>query len=111
MSLGIEIEQDGFEKLIDKNTTIPTKRTKTFTTVENNQRLVRVHVVQGEEPRASDNVSLATSTSSALVPAPAGIPQIEVTFEIDANGLVQVTARDAQTGLEQKIDVQPSSGL
>ena len=110
-SLGIEIENDGFEKVIDKNTTIPTKRTKTFTTVENNQRLVRVHVVQGDGPRASDNVSLGMFDLLGLIAAPAGNAQIEVTFEIDANGLVKVTARDVLTGLEQQTAVHPSSGL
>jgi molecular chaperone DnaK len=110
-SLGIEIEKDGFEKIIEKNTTIPAKRTKTFTTVENDQRLVRVHVIQGEGPRASNNVSLATFDLLGLIPAPAGTSQVEVTFEIDANGLVRVTARDAVTGLEQQTSVQPSSGL
>ena len=110
-SLGIEIEKDGFEKIIEKNTTIPTKRTKTFTTVENDQRLVRIHAVQGEFPIASANVSLATFDLIGLVPGPAGSAQIEVTFEIDANGLVKVTARDAQTGREQQVAVHPSSGL
>lgn len=110
-ALGIEIENDGFEKIIDKNTTIPAKSTKTFTTVENGQRLVRVHVVQGEGPRASNNVSLATFDLLGLVPAPAGAAQIEVTFEIDASGLVRVTARDALTGVEQQTAVHPSSGL
>jgi molecular chaperone DnaK len=110
-SLGIEIERDGFEKIIEKNTTIPAKQTKTFTTVESGQRLVRVHVVQGEGPRASNNVSLATFDLIGLIPGPAGAAQIEVTFEIDANGLVRVTARDALTGLEQRTAVHPSSGL
>jgi len=110
-SLGIEIENDGFEKIIEKNTTIPAKRAKTFTTVENGQRLVRVHVVQGEGPRASNNVSLAMFDLIGLIPAPAGAAQIEVMFEIDADGLVRVTARDSLTGLEQQTAVHPSSGL
>ncbi len=109
--LGIEIENDGYEKIIEKNTTIPTRRTKIFTTVENDQRLVRIHAVQGEEARASADVSLATIDLVGLVPGPAGSAQIEVTFEIDANGLVKVSARDAQTGREQQIVVQPASGL
>jgi molecular chaperone DnaK len=109
--LGIEIENDGYEKIIEKNTTIPTRRTKIFTTVENDQRLVRIHAVQGEEARASANVSLATIDLVGLVPGPAGSAQIEVTFEIDANGLVKVSARDARTGREQQIVVQPASGL
>ncbi len=111
MSLGIETEGDGFEKLIEKNTTIPTKKTRAFTTVDNNQRQVRVHVLQGEEPRASLNASLAFLDLTGISPAPAGIPQIDVTFEIDANGLVQVRARDVKSGLEQSIEVKPSSGL
>ena len=110
-SLGIEIEKDGYEKIIEKNTTIPTRRTKIFTTVENDQRLVRIHAVQGEEIRASANVSLATIDLIGLVPGPAGNAQIEVTFEIDASGLVKVAARDAQTGREQQISVHPASGL
>jgi molecular chaperone DnaK len=110
-SLGIETEQDGYEKIIEKNTTVPTKKIRPFTTVENNQRKVSVHVLQGEGLRASDNVSLARFDLVGIVPAPAGIPQIDVTFEIDADGLVKVSARDISSGKEQQIAVQPSSGL
>jgi molecular chaperone DnaK len=109
--LGIEIENDGFERIIEKNTTIPTKRAKIFTTVENNQRLVRIHALQGEAARASANVSLAAIDMVGLLPGPAGSAQIEVSFEIDADGLVKVTARDAQSGREQQVAVHPSSGL
>jgi molecular chaperone DnaK len=111
MSLGIEIEGDAYEKLIEKNTTIPTKKTKPFTTVENNQRQVRVHVLQGDEPRASMNTSLAMFDLVGIPPAPAGIPQIDVTFEIDADGIVRVRAKDFKSGLEQAIEIEPSSGL
>lgn len=111
MSLGIEIEGDGYEKLIEKNTTIPTRKTRAFTTVENNQRQVRVHILQGEEKRASQNASLAVLDLTGIAPAPAGIPQIDITFEIDSDGLVQVRARDVKSGLEQGIEVRPSSGL
>lgn len=110
-SLGIETEQDGYEKIIEKNTTVPTKKIRSFTTVENNQRKVSIHVLQGEGLRASDNVSLATFDLVGIVPAPAGIPQIDVMFEIDADGLVKVSARDISSGKEQQIAVQPSSGL
>lgn len=111
MTLGIETEGDGFEKLIDKNTTIPTKKTRAFTTVDNNQRQVRVHVLQGDEKRASLNTSLAFFDLAGIPPSPAGIPQIDVTFEIDSDGLVRVRARDVKSGLEQAIEVFPSSGL
>ena len=111
MSLGIEIEGDGYEKLIEKNTTIPTKKTKPFTTVESNQRQVRVHVLQGDEGRASQNTSLAVFDLVGIPAAPAGIPQIDVTFEIDADGIVRVRARDVKSGLEQAAEIAPSSGL
>ncbi|MBM3312077.1 MAG: molecular chaperone DnaK [Candidatus Aminicenantes bacterium] len=110
-SLGVETEKNGFEVLIEKNATIPCRKTKTFTTVEENQRRVRVHVLQGESPKASDNTSLARFDFVGINPAPAGVPQIEVTFEIDANGMVKVSAKDVVSGREQQISVQPSSGL
>jgi molecular chaperone DnaK len=110
-SLGIETEKNGFEVLIERNATIPCKKTKTFTTVEENQRRVRVHVLQGENPKASENTSLARFDFVGINPAPAGVPQIEVTFEIDANGMVKVSAKDVVSGREQQISVQPSSGL
>jgi len=111
LSLGIETENNQYEKVIDKNTTIPTKRTKPFTTVEHDQRRVRIHVLQGESHLASENTSLAMFDLVGIAPAPAGIPQIDVTFEIDADGIVKVSARDITSGREQKILIQPSSGL
>ncbi len=111
LPLGLEIENDGFEVLIDKNATIPTRKTKPFTTVQNNQHQVRIHVLQGDEPNASKNISLAVFDLIGLIPAPAGIPQIDVTFEVDADGLLKVTARDAASGKTQNVAVHPSSGL
>jgi molecular chaperone DnaK len=110
-ALGIETENDGFETVIDKNSTIPLRKTQSFTTVEHNQRRVRLHVLQGENPLASLNKSLAVFELVGIEPAPAGVPQIDVTFEINADGLVKVSARDVATGLQQKIEVRPSSGL
>ncbi len=111
LSLGIAIENDQFIKIIEKNTTIPTKKTRAFTTVEHDQRRVRIHVLQGEEEKASENMSLARFDLVGIESAPAGVPQIDVTFEIDADGLVKVSAKDIATGRVQKIDVRPSSGL
>jgi len=111
LSLGIETENDQFIKIIDKNTTIPTKKTRAFTTVEHDQRRVRIHVLQGEEEKASDNMSLARFDLVGIESAPAGVPQIDVTFEIDADGIVKVSARDVATQREQGIEVKSSSGL
>jgi molecular chaperone DnaK len=111
LSLGIETENDKFIKIIEKNTTIPTKKTRSFTTVEHDQRRVRVHVLQGEEERASENMSLARFDLVGIESAPAGVPQIDVTFEIDADGIVRVSARDIATHRERGIEVKPSSGL
>ncbi|MBN1939051.1 MAG: molecular chaperone DnaK [Candidatus Aminicenantes bacterium] len=111
MPMGIEVENDGFEKIIDKNMTIPCRKTKSFTTIENNQRRVRIHVLQGESPKASENTSLAMFDLIGIMDASAGIPQIDVTFEINADGMVKVSARDVVSGREQKIVVQSSSGL
>jgi molecular chaperone DnaK len=111
ISLGVEAEKDQFVKIIEKNTTIPTKKSRAFTTVEHNQRRVRVHVLQGESEVASENMSLARFDLIGIESAPAGVPQIDVTFEIDADGLVRVSAKDAGTKREQKIEVKPSSGL
>ncbi|MFP4082331.1 MAG: molecular chaperone DnaK [Candidatus Aminicenantes bacterium] len=111
ISLGIETESDSFQKIIDKNTTIPVKKTMPFTTVEHNQKRVRIHVLQGESDKASDNTSLAVFDLVGIETAPAGVPQIDVTFEIDADGLVKVSAKDAATGREQRVEVRPSSGL
>jgi len=110
-ALGIETENDGYELVIEKNATIPLRKTKAFTTVDHNQRRVRLHVLQGENPLASLNKSLAVFELVGIEPAPAGVPQIDVTFEIDADGLVKVSARDVATNLQQKIEVRPSSGL
>jgi molecular chaperone DnaK len=111
LSLGIETENDRFITIIEKNTTIPTKKTRAFTTVEHDQRRVRVHVLQGEEENASANMSLARFDLVGIESAPAGVPQIDVTFEIDADGLVRVSAKDVGTHREQRIEVKPSSGL
>ena len=110
-ALGIETESDGFEMIIERNTTVPTRKVKSFTTVEHNQRRVRIHVLQGEGFLASMNKSLAVFELVGIEPAPAGVPQIDVTFEINADGLVQVSAKDKETGLEQRVEVRPSSGL
>ncbi len=110
-SLGIETESDSFEVIIERNSTIPTRKTKAFTTVEHNQRRVKIHVLQGENPVASMNKPLAVFELVGIEPAPAGVPQIDVSFEIDADGLVRVSAKDVATGHQQKIDVRPSSGL
>jgi molecular chaperone DnaK len=110
-ALGIETEGDGYEMVIERNTTIPTRKVKAFTTVEHNQRRVRIHVLQGEGFLASMNKSLAVFELVGIDPAPAGVPQIDVTFEINADGLVHVSAQDKETGLTQKVDVRPSSGL
>jgi molecular chaperone DnaK len=111
LSLGIETENERFVKVIDKNTTIPTRKTMAFTTVENNQRRVRVHVLQGESEQVSGNISLAVFDLVGIAPAPAAVPQIDVTFEIDSDGLVRVSAKDLATEREQGIEVRPTSGL
>jgi len=110
-ALGIETEGDGYEMVIEKNTTIPTRKVKAFTTVDHNQRRVRIHVLQGEGFLASMNKSLAVFELVGIEPAPAGVPQVDVTFEINADGLVHVSAKDKETGLGQKVEVRPSSGL
>ncbi|MDI6845921.1 MAG: molecular chaperone DnaK [Candidatus Saccharicenans sp.] len=110
-SLGIETENGTFQKIIEKNTTIPARKTMPFTTVEDNQRRVRIHVLQGESPLARENTSLATFDLVGIEPAPAGVPQIDVTFEIDADGIIKVSARDVGTGREQKVEIKPSAGL
>lgn len=111
ISLGIETENNTFVRIIEKNTTIPAKKTMAFTTVEHDQKRVRIHVLQGESEVASQNKSLAVFDLVGIEGAPAGVPQIDVTFEIDANGLVKVSAKDLIAGREQKIEVKPSSGL
>jgi molecular chaperone DnaK len=110
-SLGIETENDVFQVIIERNTTIPTKKTMHFTTVEDNQIRVTVHVLQGEILQASKNKSLARFDLVGIQPGPAGVPQIDVTFEIDADGILRASARDMITGMNQKIEIMPSSGL
>ncbi len=111
LSLGIETLGGVFTKLIERNTTIPTKKTEIFTTAEDNQSTVEIHVLQGERPLAKDNKSLGRFHLTGIPPAPRGVPQIEVTFDIDANGILNVSARDKATGKEQKITITSSSGL
>ncbi|TLZ15136.1 MAG: molecular chaperone DnaK [Gammaproteobacteria bacterium] len=111
LSLGIETLGGIMTKLIEKNTTIPTKAANTFSTADDNQTAVTIHVLQGERDRAADNKSLGKFDLSDIPPAPRGMPQIEVSFDIDANGILNVSARDKATGKEQKIVIKASSGL
>jgi len=111
LSLGIETLGGIFTKLIEKNTTIPTKKSQTFSTAEDNQPAVSIHVLQGEREMAQYNKTLGRFELLGIPPAPRGMPQIEVTFDIDANGIVHVSARDLGTGKEQSIEITASSGL
>jgi len=111
LSLGIETEGAVVDKVIEKNTTIPTKATKVYSTASDSQTAVTIHVLQGERTRASDNKSLGKFDLTEIPPQPRGMPQIEVTFDIDANGIMHVTAKDKTTGKEQKIVIKASSGL
>jgi len=111
LSLGIETLGGVSTKLIDKNTTIPTKKSQVFSTAEDNQPAVSIRVLQGERDMAADNKILGNFELVGIAPAPRGVPQIEVTFDIDANGIVNVSAKDKGTGKEQKIQIQASGGL
>ncbi len=111
LSLGIETLGGVMTKLIEKNTTIPTNKSQIFSTAEDNQPAVTVHVLQGEREMASDNKTLGRFELVGIPPAPRGMPQIEVTFDIDANGIVNVSAKDMATGKEQSIRITASSGL
>ena len=111
LSLGIETMGGVFTKLIDRNTTIPTRKSQTFTTAADNQPSVSIHVLQGERPMAADIMTLARFDLTGIPPAPRGVPQIEVAFNIDANGIVNVSAKDLGTGKEQSIQITASSGL
>ncbi|GIU81310.1 MAG: molecular chaperone DnaK [Acidobacteria bacterium] len=111
LSLGLETRGGLFVKLIERNSTIPTKNTMVFTTVVDNQQSVEIHILQGEREIASANRSLGRFELIGIPPAPRGVPQIEVTFEVDANGILNVSARDKFTGLEQAMQITPSSGL
>lgn len=111
LSMGIETHGGLFTKLIERNATIPTRKSQVFTTVTDNQRSVEIHVLQGERELASENRSLGRFDLVGIPPAPRGVPQIEVTFSIDANGIVSVAARDSATSKEQSIQVSPASGL
>src|ERR1700742_1326329 len=111
LSLGIETLGGITTKLIEKNTTIPTKASQTFSTADDNQTAVTIHVLQGERDRAADNKSLGRFDLSDIPPAPRGVPQVEVTFDIDANGIMNVSAKDKKTGKEQRIEIKAGSGL
>ena len=111
LSLGIETAGGVFTKMIERNTTIPTSKSQIFSTYADNQTSVEIHVLQGERAMAADNKTLGRFILSDIPPAPRGVPQIEVTFDIDANGIVNVSAKDKGTGKSQKITITSSSGL
>jgi molecular chaperone DnaK len=111
LSLGIETLGGVFTRLIDRNTTIPTKKSQVFSTAEDSQNAVTIQVYQGEREMAADNKSLGRFNLEGIPPAPRGVPQIEVTFDIDANGIVNVSAKDKGTNKEQRITIQASGGL
>jgi molecular chaperone DnaK len=111
LSLGIETLGGVFTRIIDRNTTIPTKKSQVFSTAEDNQNAVTIRVFQGEREMAADNKVLGQFDLMGIPPSPRGMPQIEVTFDIDANGIVNVSAKDKATGKEQQIRIQASGGL
>jgi molecular chaperone DnaK len=111
LSLGVETKGDSFTKIIERNSTIPTKKSMIFTTITDNQSTVKIHVLQGERATASGNKSLGYFNLVGIPQSLRGIPQIDVSFEIDANGIVRVSAQDKATGLTQSMKIQPSSGL
>jgi molecular chaperone DnaK len=111
LSLGIETLGGVFTRLIESNTTIPSKKSETFSTAADNQPSVEIHVLQGERPMAKDNRTIGRFHLDGIPPAPRGVPQVEVTFDIDANGILHVSAKDKGTGKEQKIRIEASSGL
>jgi molecular chaperone DnaK len=111
LTLGIETKGGVMTKLIERNTTIPTRKSEIFSTAEDNQPSVEIHVLQGEREMAAYNKSLGKFQLTGIPPAPRGVPQIEVTFDIDANGILNVSAKDLGTGKEQKIEIKAGSGL
>jgi molecular chaperone DnaK len=111
LSLGVETLGSVMTTLIERNTTIPVKKTETFSTAEDSQTSVDVHVLQGERPMAADNMSLGRFRLEGIPPAPRGVPQIEVTFDIDANGILNVKAQDKATGKEQSVTITASTNL
>src|SRR5206468_898398 len=111
LTLGVETLGGVMTTLIQRNTTIPTRKSEVFSTAAENQPSVEIHVLQGERPMARDNRTLGKFQLVGIPPAPRGVPQIEVTFDIDANGILNVSAKDLGTGREQKITITSSSGL